>query len=324
MRPLLLPSILAPAFLATSVASCGACEPRKDAPAPDASASAKAGPSVRPPPPALSAHHPPPAAKLACRAITVEGDVHVEQHAADAGLVPVLLQGVAPTEEWVDLLKPARLVVKDPRTTRETSFRAVTGPGRARVCVGFTEESWVQAGLFESSVGAGETPGAEEWVVTPFGAVRYSAARVSVDVGPKDAQVTLESGSAFAWSPSLPAAGHADAGALEDGWMRLPAGTTHLTSREAPDGIDAARTALGRCQQLATTARMLTVQVMAPDGGADGGTIAAQVVARRVARAACAIASMRAQVLPDAIATPLRQPLADANTMWSSLPPPSR
>ena len=139
------------------------------------------------------------------------------------GLTPVLLQGLAPIEAWVGLAKGARLVVKDPRTTRETSFRGISGPARARACVGFAEESWVAAGRFESSVGAGEAPGAEEWIVTPFGVVRYAAAKVTVDVQPRDAEVKLDSGVAFAWTP----VGIAPAtdGGLEDGWLRLPAGS---------------------------------------------------------------------------------------------------
>jgi hypothetical protein len=321
VRAAFLATMLAPAALASTVVACGACEPEK-APAPDASPSVTAAATPHLPPPQASTRHERVQPKVPCRAITVEGDVHVEQATPDAGLVPVLIQGLAPAEAWVDLGKGARLVTKDPRTTRETSFRGVTAPGRARACVGFTEESWVQTGFFESSVGAGEAPGAEEWVVTPFGVVRYAAAKVSVDVGGRDAQVKLETGTAFVWSPTLGGKSPGDGGGngLEDGWLRLPAGTTRLATHEAPGGVDAARTALDRCVDLASTTRVLTVEVMSPDGGADGGTIAAQVAARRLARAACAVASLRVQALPEADAAPLRPRVSDANSMWSSLP----
>ena len=51
-------------------------------------------------------------------------------------------------------------------------------------------------------MGAGESPGAEEWVVTPFGVVRYGAAKLSVDVGAKDADVAVATGIAFLWTPA--------------------------------------------------------------------------------------------------------------------------
>jgi len=317
MRLVLVASVVA---VVASAAGCGACEPNKTPPPPAPSARASVAPVPTPAVPP-SAHLPRPQAKLACRAITVEGDVHIETSSGpagpDAGLVPVLLQGLAPTEAWVGLAKGARLVVKDPRTTRETSFRGLAGPGRARVCVGFAEESWIAAGRFESSVGAGEAPGAEEWVVTPFGVVRYGAAKVTVDVLPREAEVMLESGAAFAWTPVAPATG--DAG-LEDGWMRLPAGRTRLQSREPAGGPEAARIALDRCKTLAASARALAVQVMSPDGGAGGSTIAAQVTTRRLARAACAVASMRVHALAESDAAPLVRPLADANASWSGIP----
>jgi hypothetical protein len=298
-----------------SAGGCGACEPNKTPP-PSPSASA----SAAPPPASLPSARPPrPQPKLACRAITVEGDVHVEPAAgpaADAGLTPVLLQGLAPTEAWVGLAKGARLVVKDPRTTRETSLRGVPGPARARVCVGFAEESWVTAGRFESSVGAGEAPGAEEWIVTPFGVVRYGAAKITVDVQPRDAEVKLESGVAFAWMPVAPTP--ADAG-LEDGWVRLAQGTSHLQSHEPAGGADAARTALDRCKTLAASARALAAQVMSPQG-VDGGTIAAQVSTRRLARASCAVATLRVHALPEADAAPLLRSLGEANASWSAVP----
>lgn len=300
--------LLAPALV---LAGCGACEPDRTPPA--ASASASAAP---PPLPAIASRLPkiatPPPMRLACRAIAVDGDVHAEPGDGDAGATPVLLQGLVPTEGWVALAKGARLVAKDPRTTRETTFR---GPGRARACVDFGEESWLAAGTFESSPGAGEGPGQEEWVVTPFGVVRYAAAKLAVDVKPAQADVAMESGVAFAWKPGVTA----DAGALEEGWARLAAGRSALPGARGEDGVAGARMALGRCTTLATSAHALAAQVMAPDGGAGAGTITSQVTTRRLARAACAVASLRVRALPPADAAPLVRPLADANAAWSGV-----
>ena len=51
-----------------------------------------------------------------------------------------------------------------PRTGRELSF---IGPALVEPCVG-TDEAWLVRGRFLGSRGTGESPGAEQWVVTPF------------------------------------------------------------------------------------------------------------------------------------------------------------
>ena len=201
-----------------------------------------------------------------------------------------------PIDGWVDVAKGARLVAKDPRTTRETTFR---GPGRVRPCVDDGEESWVASGSFDSTAGAGESPGQEEWVVTPFGVVRYAAAKLSMDVKPAQADVAVDAGLAFAWRPVTTG----DAGALEEGWARLPPGKATLANVRGEDGAAGARLAVGRCTTLATSAHDLAALLMSPGGGADAGTIAAQVTTRRLARAACAVATLRVRALPAADAS---------------------
>lgn len=236
--------------------------------------------------------------------VTLEGDARIESATTDAG-APLLLQGLTPTETWFDVARGGRVVAKDPKTGRETTFR---GPARVRACVGYTEESWLASGHFESTVGAGESPGAEEWVATPYGVVRYTAAKMSVDVGARDADVTVEGGQAFAWG------GPTDAGTADEGWTRLSVGKSKLTMRDAPAA------AVGRCAKLAEAARALAAKVMSPEGGVDGGTILEQVTTRRLARAACAVASVKTNALAPADAAPLLHPLADANAAWSTLP----
>jgi hypothetical protein len=182
------------------------------------------------------------------------------------------------------------------------------------------EESWVVSGSFESSVGAGEAPGNEEWVVTPSGIVRYTAAQVMVEVKPHEADVTLANGTAFAWQAS---AAPGDAGsapgdggrAADEGWIRLPPGRTKLgAAHDEP-----ASATLDRCVALSATARTLATEVMTP-GGASASLITQQVTTRRLARAACAVATLRVNALPPADAAPLLHPLADANAAWSGLP----
>ena len=291
---------------------CGACEP--DGPPPPAASAAPAASSASPMPGAsapFASHlpHGPTATKPACRVIAVDGEAHIETPGVDAGTTPLLLQGLAPTEAWIALARGSRVIARDPRTTRETTFR---GPARVRACVGYSEESWLASGSFESAVGAGESPGAEEWVVTPSGIVRYTAAKLTVEVQPHGADVTLESGSAFAWQPAAPG----DAGgALEEGWIRLAPGKTRLGG---PSGEPVAAT-LDRCVALSARARALAARVMAP-GGVDASTITEQVTIRRLARAACGVATLRVNALAPAAAAPLLTPLADANSAWTGLP----
>jgi hypothetical protein len=304
MRPVLTALLL-------GLAGCGACAPDKSPP-PAPSTVPSAAPSSLLPRVPSSLPRASSAPKLACRVITLDGEATLEVPGQDGGTTPLLLQGLAPTEAWVDLAKGSRVVVRDPRTTRETTFH---GPARVRACVGFTEESWIAAGGFESTVGAGESPGAEEWVVTPAGVVRYAAAKLSVGVSKSGADATLESGVAFAWWADTPDAG-ANVANVEEGWVRLPAGKTHLS---LPPG-DSASAAVTRCALLASSARALAAQVMVPGGGADGGTIMRQVTMRRLARAACAVATLRVTALPPAEAAPLLRPVAEAHTAWSGMP----
>jgi hypothetical protein len=268
--------------------------------------------------PSASAHAHPPAPRLACRAIAVDGDVHLET-LADAGLVPLLIEGPVPIEGWLALAKGTRFVAKDPRTTRETTFR---GPGRARACVGYAEESWITAGGFDSTMGSGESPGQEEWVVTPLAVVRYAAAKLSVDVRPKDESIAVTNGVAFLWASDDARVRPTPAkDGTADGWIRLENASTSLSpTAGTPDTLDAARAALDKCSSLAKTAKDLTSTLMA--GGADAAVITQQVTTRRLARAACDVAGLRIGALPPSEATlGLGKSLAEANTAWTTIGP---
>lgn len=251
-----------------------------------------------------------------CRIIGLSG-----QAAGDAGALA--LQGDVP-RGWIGLSEGGHLVGKDPRTARETTF---DGPGRLRDCVGSAEEAWVAEGAFESSAGAGEAPGAEQWVVTPHAVVRYASAKVRLRVRPTGTTVTMVAGVAFAWPP---AAHPSDAGALEEGWQRLGAGSTQV----GPTG--GTGDAVARCADLARRTQDLTAALFFGDGGAPTGTtVTDQVTTRRLARAACAIAHLRVETeAPSAAAhggplgagapnDKLGAALEQADVAWRSLPTPT-
>ena len=340
--------------LCACLEGCGACEPNREPPTKQEASS--------PPAPLLSTSpstghaERPPARRVPCRAITVEGQVTVERQAAPPLAVidaydasgsdastPLQRAAEIPAEGWVSLASASRLVVKDPRTTRETTLR---GPGLARVCVDLAEEVWLWSGTFESTPGSGETPGAEEWIVTPLGVVRFGAAALDVGVsaGARAVQVSLSRGTAFVWAARdatlhaeagdagpRAAAGGGDSGgagesSLDEGWFRVSTGELRLfpagpRQSRPPDAATAAgaKSAVLVCARMGKSARELAESVLA--GDADGTAAHNQVTARRLARAACAIAALRVELLPphDDKAS-LASSLADADALWRTPP----
>jgi hypothetical protein len=317
-------TVLFVVWMVIPLQGCGACEP-------DRTPAAKGDSSPDAPSPTItmtrsSAVDTVHQSQPLCRVLAIDGDVRVDtsagQSEADGG--PVLaIRSEIPPLGWLSLGANARLVAKDPRTARETIFR---GPGRARVCVDLGEESWVAAGTFESALGTGEAPGAEEWVVTPLGVVRFGGGKVRLEVLGKRVRVSVASGAAFLWMAGDASTRIGDGGAprtIDDGWARIPDGDATLTASTSRTPLDVARDALEKCTQLARSARDLTSKLLA--GDAESATAAQQVVARRLARAACAVASLRADILPapDAsseVKSRLSSSLGEAAALWRSLP----
>jgi hypothetical protein len=252
---------------------------------------------------------------------------------------------------WIGLGPKGRLVVRDPRTSRETT---AAGPGRVRLCVDAQEESWIagDAVSFESSPGSGEAPGSEEWVVTELGVVRYTAARLGVQVRPGGISVALADGVAFVWPaqdatltippPAKDKGAPAPVGAAAtrpsdaDGWERLvgPARATLSARPRAhrdPSGRSIVAGAVAQCSQLATRTRELAAALLSPpedragNGAARGdASVVAnpveQVRTRRLARAACAVASLRTAELTTDDAAGFERALKQADSAWRELP----
>ncbi len=275
-----------------------------------------------------------------CRAVTVTGDARISprntSHESAPTSGPLATGAQLPEDGWLDLGRHARLVVEDPRTTRETIFY---GPATIRACVGHREESWLFQGVFESERGAGETPGAEEWLVTPDAVIRYGAAKLRVDLASDKTHpgaktdVDVQNGLAFVWlseGASLSVVAHApaprsaakdsadqggsaeadaDAGTLSaataaDPWQRVESLRVAIVAKDAPSSVDAARASVDQCSSIAQHSEDLTRALLVPEG-ADAGAgqaqgaalIADQVSTRRLARAACAVAAVRVEGL---------------------------
>jgi len=233
-------------------------------------------------------------------------------------------------ERWEELGAGAHLVVREPRTARETTYR---GPGWARICVDSQEEAWLAEGGFESSPGSGEAPGAEQWVVTALGVVRYAgSAKVVVEARTGGVSLAVTDGAAFVWPAEDTKvvganAGDADGGGTSEGWTRVVSGRATLAPRERGRGGPqaAAQAAVAQCSDLAQRARTLAAALLEkPVEAAPPAEPAEQVLTRRLARAACAVAHLRASTLTGGAAPPERLwvTLRQADSAWRALPTP--
>jgi hypothetical protein len=271
---------------------------------------------------------------LECRAVGSTGELGVEPVGDAAGYARVEVGAVIPSDRWIVLSRGAKLVAKDPRTTRETTF---IGPARVKVCVGRREESWLASGEFESVAGAGETPGAEEWVVTPLAVVRYISANVRIAVRGDLLTVRLAGGDAFARPAKdartkVPGSAPRDAGAgrsESEPWVRLSEAGLDVRPVRPTSPLDAARAAIDPCShtadESAALARLILPHEPGEGGATLGETIARQVATRRLARAACAMASLRAQSLqPSQEQAQLIDAVANAERTASALPADAR
>ncbi len=229
-----------------------------------------------------------------CRAMALKGTaaLRADDDGADAGAPRALMVGDRVSDDtWLALGPGASLTVEDGRSGRDI---LLTGLADVRACVDDEEETWVARGTFESSPGSGEVPGAEEWVVTPFAVVRYSGAKVIVQVEEKNATVQVKTGVAHAYlthpRSSIPGAGELP---VVDHWTRIEAGKS-MDLGTGDNGAWRTRDDASRCAAMANSARDLADRLHNPT---DPSIIAdlgpKHVAARLAARAACAVAALR-------------------------------
>jgi hypothetical protein len=230
---------------------------------------------------------PPPRPPLApCRAIAASGKI-LASHEPDGG-TRNLATGDA-IDSWLDLDAAARVTVKEPRTGRELLF---LGPASTVPCVQ-ESEAWLMRGEFQSARGSGESPGAEEWVVTPFAVVRYGAAVVSVKVEADSTRALLKAGGASVL---------ADGG---DSWHGLDPAVPLVAKGMGPD--DDSDAATDRCSQTSAGAKSLEDQLLAPGETRDPtfGDLAKRTTeARILARAVCAMKAVRAAMRSGGLSLP--------------------
>jgi hypothetical protein len=200
----------------------------------------------------------------------------------------------------------ANFTVRTLESGRELRFE---GPGRVRACG--DDVALVAEGSAVGLPGSGEAPGAEQWVATACGAVRW-ASGVHRFTGGRDActmqasmgsahlylaeDVTAEDVAIDGGAPLAGDAGSADAGAGKPSWRRIDARRAlRLRGHGTLDSPAAVTSALDACERGAQVVQRLAASLTGGDaGGGTTGELAAQsVVARGLARAACSVAAVR-------------------------------
>ena len=237
---------------------------------------------------------------------------------------------------WLDVAAKANFTVRTLETGRELRFE---GPGRVRACA--DDVALVAEGSAVGLPGSGEAPGAEQWVATACGAVRW-ASGVHRFAGARDAcrlqsslgtaqlyvaedvtaeDVAVDGGAPLAGDagPTGPAPG-TDAGTGKPSWRRIDARRAlRLQGHGTLDTPAAVKSALASCERSAQVVQRLATSMTSGDAGGTGtiGELAAEsVVARGIARAACAVAAVR--IALSGSKPPDLARLDAANSSWRS------
>jgi hypothetical protein len=249
---------------------------------------------------------PPAKPKFPCRAIDavnkpilLPSPTSPVPQGADAGANFLVRDMQIPEGDWIDLPATAKLTAKSPRTLRESTFEGV---GIVRPCVDHDEEAWMIGGNFAAISPGNESPGAEEWVVTTLGVVRYTSASLFIRTDKKAINVKVTGGNASILVPSFvhlkdssDAGTGLDAGVSD--WVREDQGFSGTLSSTLADE-KMAPTAIDLCASAAAATKAIALQLEAPDAsiGVLGGQHTEQ---RRLARGLCSLARVLVAKMPD-------------------------
>lgn len=260
-------------------------------PTPTAPAAPTAASATEPPPTTLGAP--------ACRAMTVKGAARTAQGTPLAPMTP--LDGETP----IELERGAEVALRFPASAREIVLR---GPGRLLPCRKGAEQLLVVTGTVVSAPGTGVRPGAELWIGTPFGSVRYGDAAFELSVQPTQWTIQVRSGTVWTTPPPK------DRGRPADG--RWTGGEKHTARGVAdPDAL------VRECQSLAERARSAAQDVLAGGARGLGERARAQLLMRQQARGACLAAAAAALRVEDpARRSRLEDQIRHADALWESVP----
>ena len=242
------------------------------------------------------------------------------------------------------MLEPeSELTVHSTVSTREITL---VGPAAVEACPGGDEAVRLARGKVTAFPGSGVRPGADVWVATPLGVVRFNDAKIAIDVADGAAarlEVAVITGQAAyvpvagILAPALAggrgddagraASGHDPkraAGALAAGEpIALAPGTTFTARR--PDCAVArwASDLVAACLRDATAAQQAGQLVLAPgDAGREAlaDLASAHVKARQRARAACEAAWAAGPLAPGLFDASRLSELERADATWKGAP----
>ncbi len=235
-----------------------------------------------------------------------------------------LVQGeLVPEEARLELAPDAELSLQATTSTREIALR---GPATLVACPGGEEEVRVSTGRISGFPGVGVRPGADVWIATPLGVVRFADAQIEVAVvGPYRIEVKIEGGKAtFMAALGVHLQGLADAGALDE--ILIPGGGTFFADRVAMPLPRLLRDLVSACLTEAEAGREAGVRVLESGATGDPGLLGqrafAHVRARQRARAACEVARATGALKPGALDSQMLAQLAAADEKWKSAPAP--
>ena len=257
-----------------------------------------------------------------------------ERGGVDAQALRSLARGdLVPEGELIELPAGTELTVQATVSTRELTL---VGPATAEACPGGEEAVRLARGRVSAFPGAGVRPGAEVWIATPLGVVRFSDAKIEIAVPGVDAD-RLEVAVITGQATFVPAAGvvaaaasasRADANA--GGALALAAGVPFQASRPAVAVARWVRDLVRACVRQADVARKAAELVVSPKDAARaslGDLAFAHVRARQNARAACEAAWTAGALAPGLLDATLRADLEAAGATWKGTPvtspPPS-
>jgi len=254
----------------------------------------------------------------------LKGDATV-QASPDEPARPLAQGELLPEEARVELAADTQLSVQATVSTREI---AVRGPATVVACVDGEEALRVSYGRVSGYPGMGVRPGADVWIATPLGVVRFNDAQIEVAVaGPSGERldVKLPGGKAnFMPAPGVRVAGSADAGVLDE--LIIPPGSTFFVDRPTTPLPRLLRELVGACRTEAEAAREAAVRVLESGASSDPGQLGqrafAHVRARQRARAACEVARAAGALKPGALDSQMLAQLAASDAKWKGTPAP--
>ncbi|HKQ69956.1 MAG TPA: hypothetical protein VJT73_11485 [Polyangiaceae bacterium] len=255
------------------------------------------------------------ATERGCRVMRHTGTASLRR-SPEGSPAPLADGELLPPRATVELAPGAELTIRSTVSTREFG---VSGPASFEACAGGEEAIRLALGKVTGFPGMGVRPGAEVWVATPLGVVRFNDSKIDIEVRVGSLTVASASGRA-SFMPLLgvrldPAS--SDAGVLDE--VFVLAGSKLVADRLPTPIPKLLADLVGMCATqaaLAEDAGKKVASLARPDGGNFGDLAFAHVRARQRARAACEGARAALSLKPGALDSALVAQLGEAEETW--------